>query len=628
MEDEKIIQLYWERKEEALKLTNEKYGAYCYSIAQQILQDEKYSQECVNDALLAAWLSIPPKRPASLQKYLGEITTKIAKEFAVGRCQKKQKQRSKKQQKPGKTYRKTRVGMCIYKINRCFKYVPVAACICIVFFAALYIVNHMNLNLNRSQTDFFLSASESSDKSELSLQGETVSDFEYGVETNGDDALEHTDQNEDKPDPVMPVRFDSYEGPALAMTATGDTQNVKTSRKLQAKVTSQYYNGIAQPLLHIYDRYQIQNTSREDKTLQLVYPFVTTMNLSYGLDDSILKVQGEEKQKIEYGIGDGISTSLGGKPNEGTTLEEYIKLLDIHSEYQENALRKAVDWNQEVSVYFFTDIQIDDGSGGVIGVTVTGQDADVLTYGFDYAASSGIEDDDMANYCFFAPTEYARPMLIVTGQQTAEPKLGYYTNLDCEDEVEGIQCTMQKRQMLYADALHLCSREAARKMIYAYDNQQYTGRLPKYFNEDAVYQALTVISAEDEFYDTLVQRYETIELEEILKIMFYETRIVYAMVTVTIPAEKTVRVTAQVQKRQIYGNFTLAEDDESQKTSYQYDFVSAQNSRLNVKKTNFRLDEPEIWKVMVDDMGLKQNGSRLSASFQKGNYSFIISSKR
>lgn len=626
MEDEKIIQLYWERKEEALKLTNQKYGAYCYSIARQILQDEKYSQECVNDVLLAAWLSIPPKRPACLKEYLGELTTKFAKDFEYRCCQKKQKNRRAKRKKSKKRYLDMWIGPHIHKINRCFKYIPVAACICIVFLAAFYIVDYMNRNLNRNRTDFFLSSSGRSNEEGQDLQGATVTDFEYGTGTKGDDALEPADQNEDKPDPVMPVRFDAYEGPTLAMTATGDTQNVKTTRRLQSKVTAQYYHGLAQPLLHVYDRYQIKNTSGEDKTLQIVYPFVTTMNLSYGLDDSILKVQGEEGQKIEYGIGDGISAFLGAKPKEGTMLENYTKLLDPRSEYQESALQKAVDWNREVSVYYFTDVQIDEGSGGVIGITVTGRDADVLTYGFDYAATSG-EEDSMANYCFFAPTEYARPMLIVTGQQVGEPKLGYYTNLDCEDEVEGIRCTMQKRQMPYADALHLCSQEAARKMKFAYDNHQYIGKLPEYFNEDTVYQALTVISTEDDFYDTLVQRYEIIELEEILKTMFQETRIVYAMVTVTIPAKKTMKAVAKVQKRQTYGNFTLAEEDIEQNATFQYDFVSAEDSRLNVRKTIFQLDEPKIWKVKEDDMGLKQNGSRLSASLQNGDHSFALSSK-
>lgn len=618
MEDEKIIRLYWERNEEALKLTNQKYGAYCYSVALQILQDEKCSQECVNDVLLAAWMSIPPKHPVYLQKYLEEITRKIAKDYARRQGRKKQRRcyREKASHLANKYARE-------YKIGRCFKYIPVLLCLSLTLFAAYNIVDRANLN--RDRTDFFLSASAGRDEQGQDLQQDTAADLDSGQGAGTDHVPEGAASGQERPEPVMPDRFDAYEGPAFAMTATGDTQNVKTTRNLQGKVTAQYHNGIARPLLHVWDRYQIKNTSGEDKTLQLVYPFVTTMNLSYGLDGSILKVHGDKPQEIEYGIGDGVSAFFGGKPDEGATLAEYTKLSGSQTEYQENALQKTVDWNRQVSVYFIMDIQAEEGSAGVVGITVTGKDADVLTYGFDYAAPPGAEEDETTNYCFFAPTEYARPMLIVTGQQKGEPELGYYSNLDCEDEVDGIQCTMQKRQMSYADALHLCSQETARKMKLDYDNRQYTGKLPEYFNEDAVYQALTVVSTEEDFYDTLVQRYQKTDLEEIFDTMLKETRLVYAMVTVTIPAQKTIKVTAQAQKRQMPGNYTLAENDETENTVYQYDFASAKDSRLNVNKTMLRLSEPEIWKVTADNPGLKKSDGVLSASYKKGTYSFSLS---
>lgn len=621
MDDEKIIQLYLERKEEALKLTSQKYGVYCDSVARQFLQDEKYLQECVNDVLLAAWLSIPSKRPASLQQYLGELTKKIAKSYAASPRRKKRKhslRREKQKHRP-----KSFIGICVYfciqKMRGCLKYIPALLCIGMTLFAVYGIVGHVNLD--RDRTDFFLSASADRDGLDQGLQDGIAADFDSDQEDGQDDAGFGADMI----DPVMPARFDAYEGPALTMTATGDTQNVKTTRKLQTEVTAQYYRGAAQPLLHVLDCYQIKNTSNEDKALQLVYPFATTLNLSYGMEEGVLTVQGQKEQEIEYGIGDGISAFFGGKPYEGATLAEYTSLSNTRTEYQENALQKAMDWNREVCVYFLTDIQVEEGSGGVVGVSVTGEAADVLTYGFDYAAPSGEEEDRTANYCFFAPTEYARPMLIVTGQQEGEPKLGYYSNLDCEDEVEGIRCTLQKRKMSYADALHLCSQETARKTKLDYDNQKYTGKLPEYFDEAVVYQALTVISTEDDFYDTLVQRYQKVDLEEIFETMLEETRLVYAMATVTIPAKKTLKVTAQVQKRQADGNYALAGEEENENTVYQYDFASAEDSRLNIKKTVFQMPEPEMWKATAKNPGLEKRGSGLFSSFKHGVFSIFLS---
>ncbi len=78
MRDEKIIDLYWERNEQAIKHTDEKYGKYLTKIAFNILADTEDSKESVNDTYLAAWNSMPPQRPTALSAYLGKITRQIS----------------------------------------------------------------------------------------------------------------------------------------------------------------------------------------------------------------------------------------------------------------------------------------------------------------------------------------------------------------------------------------------------------------------------------------------------------------------------------------------------------------------------------------------------------------------
>lgn len=78
MEDERIIDLYWQRKEEAVLETERKFGHYLTKIAYNILADWEDSAESVNDAYLAAWNSIPPQRPVCLSAYLGQITRRIS----------------------------------------------------------------------------------------------------------------------------------------------------------------------------------------------------------------------------------------------------------------------------------------------------------------------------------------------------------------------------------------------------------------------------------------------------------------------------------------------------------------------------------------------------------------------
>ena len=78
MDDSQIIELFFERSEQAIALLSEKYGAFCLRLAEGILSDTRDAEECVNDAYLAVWNRIPPERPDPLVSYLGRIVRNLA----------------------------------------------------------------------------------------------------------------------------------------------------------------------------------------------------------------------------------------------------------------------------------------------------------------------------------------------------------------------------------------------------------------------------------------------------------------------------------------------------------------------------------------------------------------------
>ncbi|MGN0651091.1 MAG: RNA polymerase sigma factor [Oscillospiraceae bacterium] len=78
MEDEKIIELYFARSESAIAETSAKYGAFFRRISRNILCSAQDAEECVNDAYLKAWNSIPPQKPAKLQAYLARIVRNLS----------------------------------------------------------------------------------------------------------------------------------------------------------------------------------------------------------------------------------------------------------------------------------------------------------------------------------------------------------------------------------------------------------------------------------------------------------------------------------------------------------------------------------------------------------------------
>lgn len=78
MQDSQILDLYWDRNEQAITETQRSYGSYCHSIAFHILYDHDDADECVNDTWLRAWNAIPPQRPGKLALFLGTITRNLS----------------------------------------------------------------------------------------------------------------------------------------------------------------------------------------------------------------------------------------------------------------------------------------------------------------------------------------------------------------------------------------------------------------------------------------------------------------------------------------------------------------------------------------------------------------------
>ena len=78
MDDERILDLYFARDELAITETERKYGSYCYSVANRILNSREDSEETVSDTLLKTWNAIPPHRPDYLKLFLAKIARNLA----------------------------------------------------------------------------------------------------------------------------------------------------------------------------------------------------------------------------------------------------------------------------------------------------------------------------------------------------------------------------------------------------------------------------------------------------------------------------------------------------------------------------------------------------------------------
>ena len=78
MEDAKIIALFWERNEQAVKETDAAYGGKLYGLSNRILNNREDAEESVSDTYMETWKSIPPKQPTYFYAFLASICRNLS----------------------------------------------------------------------------------------------------------------------------------------------------------------------------------------------------------------------------------------------------------------------------------------------------------------------------------------------------------------------------------------------------------------------------------------------------------------------------------------------------------------------------------------------------------------------
>ena len=78
IEDEAIIEMFFERSEQGIRELDIKYGRICHKLSYNIVNSRQDAEECVNDAYLGVWNTIPPTKPNPLLSYICKIVRNIS----------------------------------------------------------------------------------------------------------------------------------------------------------------------------------------------------------------------------------------------------------------------------------------------------------------------------------------------------------------------------------------------------------------------------------------------------------------------------------------------------------------------------------------------------------------------
>lgn len=324
----------------------------------------------------------------------------------------------------------------------------------------------------------------------------------------------------------------------------------------------------------VTDAYTLTNTSEEDQTITLLYPFASSLN-ELGRNRPTLTVDGQElEDKIHVGAYSGSfegawnGTLMEGEEGGSSNLdyaeswEDYKALLDDGT-YLANALAPAPDVRSvKVTVYEFTDPygpEADEEAGIPNPFLRVGFDLDydkttVLAYGF-HGGRYDRENGTMIQG-FSIPQEgeprYGQTFyLLVVGEDVSNMTVGGYvtggTDPDTE-ELEGCGVTVEWYESdldtMLREILTPVWEEESQK-TYEQDGSELS------VDFDTWYRAfLEHLLAYGVLSPTAMERYGTGWLEELASDVNTIDRVCWLEAEVTVPARGSVTVSAQMNKEE------------------------------------------------------------------------------
>lgn len=410
--------------------------------------------------------------------------------------------------------------------------------------------------------------------------------------------------------------FMSYDGPIFPLTSREAVPWIEVSREIELDFSG--YDNAEQKHQRIreckvYDRYTLTNTSDENQTLTIMYPYLSSF---YAKLNPSITVNGKETETALYsGMYSGGFSGAGDNTESlnlnGIASWEGYKALLADDAYMKTAFSEVPILNEPVIVYELSEIS-DGGSDAAaptlnIEFTMDYKQTAIFTYGFN-----GGMNDPEHNYSarsFFIPTkndyDYGmKKMLILLGEDIDEYHVQGYENGGCKsgEEIEGAKASVNR----YETTL----KEILRTITSAY----YEVRLKTMTDDEAAMQLADNIS-EELFYGELCrmlkqysiigtetkERYQSGMLEEMLNDTENYKRFFYDAFEITIPAGEDVFVDVEFRKR---GSFDFGGTGSRNIGVTGYDLVTQLGSTLNFKKQSLILTNDKGIEIVKQNLGI------------------------
>lgn len=367
--------------------------------------------------------------------------------------------------------------------------------------------------------------------------------------------------------------FMSYDGPILPLCSFSLPENITTTRNSDLDFSPYLTN---EHEIIVTDDYTITNHSEKDITFQAYYPFIGNLSDFSDIKPNIYQQDSIFKTSLHIGSYSGNFVGTDGMPNSSYNLdsphswEDYQSLLE-NDAYFSDAFGEAPSLNQEVTVYRFTDLQIEEriGTNPTLNVCfpLNEENSKVLSYGFNggswnfrtHYSAKNTSIPDKSHH------EYGIPKyLIILGEDISGYSLQSYQDGGCKkgEEIDGVTVSVNR----YTTSLE----KALMEILQTY-NQTKTRddtKLIGTISEDTHYQLLIDLLIHHSILSEQPKsRYNNCMMEDFFSELEHMERIFYLSFEISIPAGQTISISASMKKECSY-NYYCATENKDQVHGY------------------------------------------------------------
>lgn len=416
--------------------------------------------------------------------------------------------------------------------------------------------------------------------------------------------------------------FLSYSGPVLPLTLAGENDAITAERNITLDfdpygITDEEHLDCCRNLL-VTDEYLLTNFSDTDQTVTVRYPYVSSFRDRWERDPDLTVDGVVAKATVAagnyvggyYTIDPNMPDREGERWNikEPQSWEDYQFLAD--DAYQYAAFAEPSSTDLPVTTYAFTDLTAPENvSAATLGLKTSYDESKttVLTYNFN--GQQWDEDTQQVIYDFFVNNAWRKAnkpltLLIVVGEDLPGFTIQGYEDGGCDKEIDGVSATVTRTETTLEQLMLDIARDHLEKLDY-YDGHDH----PTPTEDEIILFAKTLqtmLLQDGDLSDDPAERYMGAYMDDMIGDTHSRGRIFYLSADITIPAGRTVNVTASLTQPHSYNFFGSGYGNENVDG---YDLVTTLGSNLIFTSQKATLENAQLVEIVNQNYGFDpENG--------------------